>query len=94
MMKSIDLRNGGISLELVANDNIPQAKADISSVDLNAIPKDTALTARLRALFSVADLPVDVYMQKSQSGPELIIKHKGLPPPTADEWPSAQRGKP
>lgn len=94
MIRGINLANGEIQLDVGEDGPDPAGLVYVQTADLTSINNDNALRGVIRSQLARTQLPQDIYMQKVAGGVEMIIKHKGLPAPRADEWPSAQRGKP
>ena len=92
MIRGIDLTNGEIRLDVGEDGADPAGLVHIQAADLARINNENALLGVIRSQLARMQLPQDIYMQKVAGGVEMIIKHKGLPAPRANEWPSAQKG--
>lgn len=92
MIRGINLAGREIRLDVGEDDAGRAGLVHIQAADLARINNENALLGVIRSQLARMQLPQDIYMQKVAGGVEMIIKHKGLPAPRANEWPSAQKG--
>ena len=92
MIRGINLAGREIRLDVGGDGADPAWLVHVQAADLARINNENALLGVIRSQLARMQLPQDIYMQKVAGGVEMIIKHKGLPAPRANEWPSAQKG--
>ena len=92
MIRGINLAGREIRLDIGEDGPDQAGLIHLKTANLKSINNDNALLGVIRSQLARMQLPQDIYMQKVAGGVEMIIKHKGLPAPRANEWPSAQKG--